>query len=81
MARRKLRCVDNVLIIPNYLWTVSGGAIIRQIEEAIIPSGFDYRMQFKKNDIGQVIPGQPVCIVFDNLDAITLIKLIGFDLD
>jgi hypothetical protein len=71
--------VGNVLIIPAHIWICSGGSIIRQIEEAITPSGFDYRMKFAKNGIGKLIPSQPVHIVFDNIDAVTLVKLIGFD--
>jgi hypothetical protein len=79
MSDNKVYFENNALIIPNIIWTVSGGAIITKIEEAIFPSGFDYRMKFAKTEEGKLISGKPVRIVFDNSDAITLIKLIGID--
>ena len=42
--------------------------------------GYDYIIKFERTPDGKIVRYKPVSLVFENIDPVVLVKLVGIDL-
>ena len=79
MAKRpkfKIKFLRNTIVIPNIMWATTGGRIMKCIDAL----GYDYIIKFELTPDGKIVRYKPVSLVFENIDPVVLVKLVGIDL-